>query len=77
MLKVEAPYLVTSIQSYGEVSSGEGRNARARRDERQNRKHNCWCQRDGVPVVTLLKLEEAKMFSARGGVVKSMPQPLL
>jgi hypothetical protein len=60
MLEVEASYSATSIRSYGEGSSGEGRNARARRDGRQHRKHDCWFQRDGAPIVTSLKLEEAK-----------------
>src|SRR5271156_5662940 len=57
MLEVEASY---SIRSYGEGSSGEGRNARARQDGRQHRKHDCWFQRDSATVVTSLKLEEAK-----------------
>ena len=48
------------MRSYGEGASGEGRKARARRDGRQHRKHDCWFQRDGAPVVTSLKLEEAK-----------------
>jgi hypothetical protein len=61
------------IRSYGEGSSGEGGNARARRDGRQHRKHDCRFQRDGAPVVTLLKLEEAKMFSGQKDFVKSTP----
>ena len=48
------------MRSYGEGSSGEGRKARARRDGRQHRKHDCWFQRDGALVVTSLKLEEVK-----------------
>jgi len=60
MFEVEASYSATSRRAYGEGSSGEGRNARARRDGRQHRKHDCWFQRDGAPAVTSLKLEEAK-----------------
>lgn len=71
MLEVEASYSATSIRSYGEGTSGEGRNARARRDGRQHRKHDCRFQRDGAPSCHITQTGSSKRCSAARGTLSN------
>jgi hypothetical protein len=64
MLEVEASYSATSIRSYGEGSSGEGRNARARRDGRHHRKHDCWFSKGWCPGCHITQTGRSKRCSA-------------